>query len=324
MRLVFPILIHLELSMNATVEQLAPVEQQATNNWVVAALYQFKEVADAADLQKRLLDLVNGINLCGTLIVASEGINGTVAGDRAAIDTVHQFLLNEGFSAMEYKESTSSEKPFRKMKIKLKNEIVTLGVEVKPRDLVGHYLDPKEWNELISRDDVILVDTRNDYEYKAGTSKGAIDPKTETFREFPEYVKQNLEQHKDKKIAMFCTGGIRCEKSTSLLLQEGFSEVYHLKGGILKYLEATPAEESLWEGECFVFDGRTAVTHGVEEGENIKCHACGWPLTKEEAELPNYEHGVSCVFCIDKTTEKQKEGFRMRQSQIAAAKRKRL
>ena len=324
MRLVFPILIHLELSMNATVEQLAPVEQQATNNWVVAALYQFKEVADAADLQKRLLDLVNGINLCGTLIVASEGINGTVAGDRAAIDTVHQFLLNEGFSAMEYKESTSSEKPFRKMKIKLKNEIVTLGVEVKPRDLVGHYLDPKEWNELISRDDVILVDTRNDYEYKAGTFKGAIDPKTETFREFPEYVKQNLEQHKDKKIAMFCTGGIRCEKSTSLLLQEGFSEVYHLKGGILKYLEETPAEESLWEGECFVFDGRTAVTHAVEEGENIKCHACGWPLTKEEAELPSYEHGVSCVFCIDKTTEKQKEGFRMRQSQIAAAKRKRL
>ena len=225
---------------------------------------------------------------------------------------------------MEYKESLSSEKPFRKMKIKLKQEIVTLGVEVKPRDLVGHYLDPKEWNELISRDDVILVDTRNDYEYKAGTFKGAIDPKTETFREFPEYVKQNLEQHKDKKIAMFCTGGIRCEKSTSLLLQEGFNEVYHLKGGILKYLEETPAEESLWEGECFVFDGRTAVTHGVEEGQNIKCHACGWPLTPEESALPSYEHGVSCVYCIDKTSEKQKEGFRMRQSQIAAAKRKRL
>ncbi|MBQ1495492.1 MAG: rhodanese-related sulfurtransferase, partial [Acinetobacter sp.] len=263
--------------MNATVEQLAPVEQQATNNWVVAALYQFKEVSDAADLQQRLLTLVNSINLCGTLIVAPEGINGTVAGDRTAIDTVHQFLLSEGFNEMEYKESFSSDKPFRKMKIKLKKEIVTLGVEVKPRDLVGHYLDPKEWNELISRDDVILIDTRNDYEYKAGTFKGAIDPKTETFREFPEYVKQNLEQHKDKKIAMFCTGGIRCEKSTSLLLQEGFNEVYHLKGGILKYLEETPAEESLWEGECFVFDGRTAVTHGVEEGENIKCHACGWP-----------------------------------------------
>ena len=267
---------------------------------------------------------MNRINLCGTLIVASEGINGTVAGDRAAVDAIHQFLLNEGFNAMEYKESESSDKPFRKMKIKLKKEIVTLGVEVKPRDLVGHYLDPKEWNDLISRDDVILIDTRNDYEFKAGTFKGAIDPKTESFREFPEYVKQNLEQHKDKKIAMFCTGGIRCEKSTSLLLQEGFNEVYHLKGGILKYLEETPAEESMWEGECFVFDGRTAVTHGVEEGENIKCHACGWPLTKVEAEQPSYEHGVSCVYCIDKTTDKQKAGFRMRQSQIAAAKRKRL
>ena len=194
--------------MNATVEQLAPVEQQATNNWVVAALYQFKEVADAADLQKRLLDLVNGINLCGTLIVASEGINGTVAGDRAAIDTVHQFLLNEGFSAMEYKESTSSEKPFRKMKIKLKNEIVTLGVEVKPRDLVGHYLDPKEWNELISRDDVILVDTRNDYEVQVGTFQGAIDPKTEKFRDFPAWWQAHAEGLKGKRIAMSGYGNV--------------------------------------------------------------------------------------------------------------------
>ncbi len=310
--------------MNATVEQLAPVEQQTSTTWVVAALYQFKEVENAAELQQQLLALVKTINLCGTLIVADEGINGTVAGDRAAIDVIHQFLLDQGFTTMEYKESLSSDKPFRKMKIKLKKEIVTLGVEVKPRDLVGHYLDPKQWNELIARDDVILIDTRNDYEYKAGTFKGALDPKTESFREFPEYVKQNLEQHKDKKVAMFCTGGIRCEKSTSLLLQEGFSEVYHLKGGILKYLEETPVDESLWEGECFVFDGRTAVTHGVEEGVNSKCHACGWPLTPEEVAQPSYEHGVSCVYCIDKTTDKQKGGFRMRQSQIAAAKRKRL
>ncbi|TCM69804.1 UPF0176 protein [Acinetobacter calcoaceticus] len=310
--------------MNATVEQLAPVEQQASNTWVVAALYQFKEVQDAAALQQDLLDLVKTLKLCGTLIVAHEGINGTVAGDREAIDTLQQFLLAQGFNAMEYKESESTDKPFRRMKIKLKSEIVTLGVDVKPRDLVGHYLDPKQWNELISRDDVILVDTRNDYEFKAGTFKGAIDPKTESFREFPDYVKQNLDQHKDKKIAMFCTGGIRCEKSTSLLLQEGYTEVYHLKGGVLKYLEETPAEESLWEGECFVFDGRTAVTHGVEEGVNIKCHACGWPLVPAEVEQPSYEHGVSCVYCIEKTTEKQKDGFRMRQSQIAAAKRKRL
>ena len=310
--------------MNASVEQLAPVEQPAPHTWVVAALYQFKVVDDAADLQQRLLDLVKRINLCGTLILANEGINGTVAGDRAAIDAVKAFLLSEGFNDMEYKESFSSDKPFRKMKIKLKSEIVTLGVDVKPRDLVGHYLDPQQWNELIQRDDVILVDTRNDYEYKAGTFKGAIDPKTESFREFPAYVEQNLAQHKDKKIAMFCTGGIRCEKSTSLLLQQGFNEVYHLKGGILKYLEETPPEQSLWEGECFVFDGRTSVAHGVEEGSNIKCHACGWPLSPEEVALPSYELGVSCVYCIEKTTEQQKSGFRMRQAQIAAAKRKRL
>lgn len=310
--------------MTASVEQLAPVEQSATNTWVVAALYQFKTVDDAADLQQRLIDLVKNINLCGTLIVASEGINGTVAGDRAAIDCIKAYLVENGFNAMEYKESFSSDKPFRKMKIKLKKEIVTLGVPVQPRDLVGHYLDPKQWNELIQQQDVILVDTRNDYEYKAGTFKGAIDPKTESFREFPEYVEKNLSAHKDKKIAMFCTGGIRCEKSTSLLLQQGFTEVYHLKGGILKYLEETPPEQSLWEGECFVFDGRTAVAHGVEEGENIKCHACGWPLSPEEVALPSYELGVSCLYCIEKTTAAQKAGFRMRQQQITAAKRKRL
>lgn len=311
--------------MNATVEQLAPVAAAAnTSAWVVAALYQFREVSDPADLQQRLLDLVKTINLCGTLIVAGEGINGTVAGDRQAIDTLHQFLIDEGFTTMEYKESESHDKPFRKMKIKLKKEIVTLGVEVKPRNLVGHYCNAEEWNELISRDDVILIDTRNDYEFKAGTFKGAIDPQTESFREFPEYVKNQLEQHKDKKVAMFCTGGIRCEKSTSLLLQEGFNEVYHLKGGILKYLEDMPAEKSLWEGECFVFDGRTAITHGLQEGIHEKCHACGWAVTPEEQALASYEHGVSCLYCIDKTSDKQKEGFRMRQSQILAAKRKRL
>lgn len=302
-----------------TVQQLAPV-QQPTQPWTVAALYQFKEVLDPADLQQRLLTLVQTLNLCGTLIVANEGINGTIAGDRYAIDTVHQFLLNEGFNRMEYKESISEEKPFGKMKIKLKKEIVTLGVEVKPRDLVGHYLDPQQWNELISQDDVILIDTRNDYEYKAGTFKGAIDPKTESFREFPDYVQRELAEHKDKKIAMFCTGGIRCEKSTSLLLQEGFKEVYHLKGGILKYLEEMPEEQSLWQGECFVFDGRVAVTHGMQQGQYIRCHACGWSLSPEDVALDSYEQDVSCVHCIDKTTEQQKQGFRMRKAQREQAK----
>ena len=311
--------------MTATVEQLAPVADAATQPlWILAALYQFRDVPDPADLQQRLRDFVATIPLCGTLIVASEGINGTVAGNRDAIHALNQFLSAEGFNDLEYKESMSHEKPFRKMKIKLKKEIVTLGVTVQPRDLVGHYCTPEQWNDLISRDDVILIDTRNDYEFKAGTFKGAIDPKTESFREFPEFVRQQLSEHKDKKIAMFCTGGIRCEKSTSLLLQEGFNEVYHLKGGILKYLEEVPPEQSLWQGECFVFDNRTAVTHGVQEGTHEKCHACGWPVTPEERAMPSFELGVSCVQCIDKTTEQQKAGYRMRQAQIVAAKRKRL
>ena len=323
--------------MSATLDQqLAPASSTTTNDqnpvnsgtadqhWVVAALYQFHPVDNPAGLQQQLLDLLNFLNICGTLIVAGEGINGTVAGSRAAIDQMHQYLLNYGFTNMEYKESFSSEKPFRKTKVKLKQEIVTLGVEVQPRSQVGHYLNPKEWHDFIQQDDVILIDTRNDYEYKAGTFKNAIDPQTESFREFPEYVEKNLSDAKDKKIAMFCTGGIRCEKSTSLLLQQGFKEVYHLKGGILNYLEQIPAEQSLWEGECFVFDNRTGVTHGVQEGESVKCHACGWPLSPEEVELPSYELGVSCVYCIDKTTEQQKSGFRMRQSQLTKAKRKRL
>ena len=323
--------------MSATLDQqLAPASSTTTNDqnpvnsgtadqhWVVAALYQFHPVDNPAGLQQQLLDLLNSLNICGTLIVAGEGINGTVAGSRAAIDQMHQYLLDYGFTNMEYKESSSSEKPFRKTKVKLKKEIVTLGVEVQPRSQVGHYLNPKEWHDFIQQDDVILIDTRNDYEYKAGTFKNAIDPQTESFREFPEYVEKNLSDAKDKKIAMFCTGGIRCEKSTSLLLQQGFKEVYHLKGGILNYLEQIPAEQSLWEGECFVFDNRTGVTHGVQEGESVKCHACGWPLSPEEVELPSYELGVSCVYCIDKTTEQQKSGFRMRQSQLTKAKRKRL
>lgn len=323
--------------MSATLDQqLAPASSTTTNdqkpvtsatadqNWVVAALYQFHPVANPAELQQQLLDLLTSLNICGTLIVAGEGINGTVAGSRAAIDQMHQYLLDYGFTHMEYKESFSSEKPFRKTKVKLKKEIVTLGVEVQPRSQVGHYLNPEEWHDFIQQDDVILIDTRNDYEYKAGTFKNAIDPQTESFREFPEYVEKNLSDAKDKKIAMFCTGGIRCEKSTSLLLQQGFKEVYHLKGGILNYLEKIPAEQSLWEGECFVFDNRTGVTHGVQEGESVKCHACGWPLSPEEVEMPSYELGVSCVYCIDKTTEQQKAGFRMRQSQLTKAKRKRL
>lgn len=252
----------------------------------------------------------------------STGINGTIAGSRAGIDAIHSLLLSQGFDNLEYKESSSESKPFQRMKLKLKKEIVTLGVKVKPLERVGHYLDPKEWNDLLKRDDVVVIDTRNDYECKVGTFKNAVNPMIGSFADFPEFVKQNdqLQQAKNentkKKVAMFCTGGIRCEKSTSYMLQEGYEEVYHLKGGILKYLEETPVEESLWDGECFVFDNRTCVTHGLAPGTSEVCLACGWPITPEERSHESYEKGVSCVECFSKTTQKQKEGFRMRQKQL--------
>jgi UPF0176 protein len=221
---------------------------------VVAALYQFKVVADPASLQQLLKDLCQTQGILGTLIVAHEGINGTVSGSRAAIDVLHTVLVAQGFERMEYKESFAPEHTFRKLKIKLKKEIVTLGVQVNPRDHVGTYLSPTQWHEFIQQKEVIIVDTRNDYEYVTGTFEGAIDPQTKNFGEFPDYVQTHLKDAKDKKIAMFCTGGIRCEKSTSYLLQEGFKEVYHLQGGILNYLAQIPPEDSLWKGECFVFD----------------------------------------------------------------------
>ncbi len=223
---------------------------------------------------------------------------------------------------MEYKESFAAAHPFRKLKIKLKSEIVTLGVAVNPREHVGTYLSPREWHELIQQPDVLVIDTRNDYEVMTGTFKGAIDPKTRTFGEFPDYVAKELADAKNKKIAMFCTGGIRCEKSTSYLLQEGFTEVYHLKGGILNYLQEIPDADSLWEGECFVFDGRVGVEHGVSPGHTRMCFGCGHPLLEADLLSPHYEEGVACAWCHDKTTEEQKARFRMRQRQHELARRR--
>ena len=304
------------MSQSADRTTLAQVTVSPAQHWTVAALYQFRVVEQPQLLCTQLQQLTEQLLTCGTLIVAGEGINGTIAGSRAAIDQIHQFLLAAGFDRMEYKESSSSERPFRRMKVKLKTEIVTLGVAVEPRELVGHYLEPAEWNALITQDDVLVIDTRNRYEYKAGTFKNAIDPETESFRQFPAYVKTQLADAKQKKIAMFCTGGIRCEKSTSLLLQEGFEEVYHLKGGILNYLEKTAAEDSLWQGECFVFDGRVGVQHGVAEGQSNMCFGCGWPLTPEEMTTASFERGVSCPYCFEQTTTEQKARYRMRQQQF--------
>lgn len=284
--------------------------------WTVAALYQFRVVAEPASLQLQLQTLSRDLGLCGTLIVAPEGINGTVAGSRDAITRLHDFLLAQGFTQMEYKESLAHAQPFRRMKVKLKPEIVTLGIPVAPREVVGTYLEPEEWNRMISRPDVLVVDTRNQYEYVAGTFHNAVDPQTDTFREFPEYVENQLAGDKSRPIAMFCTGGIRCEKSTSLLLQQGFTEVYHLKGGILNYLEKISPEDSLWQGECFVFDHRTGVSNGVAEGELAPCFGCGWPVTPEQQQSAEYERGVSCPHCYHQTTADQKARFRMRQRQF--------
>lgn len=291
---------------------------------VVAALYKFVALPDYKALREPLLTLCQEQEVKGTLLLAEEGINGTIAGSRAGIDAVLEHLhADSRLLDLDHKESFCEEQPFLRMKVKLKKEIVTLGVEgVSPTQQVGQYVDPKEWNALISDPDVVLIDTRNDYEYEIGTFKGALDPNTESFRQFPEYVKENLDPGKHKKVAMFCTGGIRCEKSTSYLIEQGFEEVYHLKGGILKYLEEVPAEESLWEGECFVFDDRVAVKHNLEVGSYDQCHACRHPITEADKQSPQYEKGVSCPKCYDKMSAEQKQRFAERQKQMELARQR--
>ena len=279
----------------------------------VAALYQFRPVADPAALRGELHAFMQPLGLCGTLLIAPEGINGTVAGPRGAITALRERLLALGFTRMEYKESQAQTPPFKRLKVRLKKEIVTLGVPVEPRERVGTYLTPEQWNALLAQEDVIVVDTRNRYEVRAGTFRGAVNPEIDSFREFPAWVDEHLAGAEGRKIAMFCTGGIRCEKSTSLLLQKGFQDVYHLQGGILRYLEDVPPEQSRWDGECFVFDGRVTVGHGLREGDKVMCHSCGWPLDAAERESPDYEVGVSCPHCVNRTTEAQKAAFRDRQ-----------
>ena len=278
---------------------------------VVCALYKFVELKNYVELREPLQTVLEDNAIRGTLLLASEGINGTVAGSREAIDTMLAWLdAQPGLDNIVYKESFDDSMPFYRTKVKLKKEIVTMGVEgIDPKRVVGTYVKPHEWNDLISDPDVVLVDTRNDYEVQIGTFKNAINPKTETFREFPSYVKENLNPEKHKKVAMFCTGGIRCEKSTAYMLEQGFEEVYHLEGGILKYLEEVPKEETLWEGDCFVFDNRVSVNHDLEKGDYDQCHACRMPITEEEKQLESYVQGVSCVHCIDKYTPEQRQRF---------------
>ncbi|MEY3333429.1 MAG: hypothetical protein RLZZ176_1729 [Cyanobacteriota bacterium] len=275
---------------------------------VVAALYKFVSLPDYRELQAPLLSFCRLQEIKGTLLLAQEGINGTIAGYRQQIDAVLAFLRADSrFADLEHKESYTETPPFERMKVRLKKEIVTLGLpEINPNEKVGIYVQPEAWNDLISNPEVTVIDTRNDYEVTIGTFKGAENPQTQTFRDFPQYVKQHLDSSKQKKVALFCTGGIRCEKASSYLLSQGFEEVYHLKGGILKYLEAVPPEESLWEGECFVFDERVAVDHGLEIGSHELCFCCGHPISDADKSSPKYKEGISCSECFDSLTEEKR------------------
>ena len=293
--------------------------------YTIAALYHFTRFEDPGALKPALLELCLAQDVKGTLLLAKEGMNGTIAGPRAGIDAVIAHLRGlPGCADLEWKEATSETPPFPRMKVRVKREIVTMGQpDVDPASKVGHYVDPKDWNELIQSPDVAVIDMRNDYEVAIGTFEGAVDPKTKSFGEFPEWWEQNKDRFHNKRIAMFCTGGIRCEKSTNYLLGKGVEDVFHLKGGILKYLEEVPEEESTWEGECFVFDARVSVGHGLKEGPHLLCHGCRQPILPEDMKRPEYEHGVSCHHCFDKTSDWDKDRFRERQKQIRLAEARR-
>ena len=297
---------------------------QTSGQFLVAALYHFVSFERFADFRAPLQALCDANGVKGTLLVAHEGINGTIAGPDEGIRAVLAYLRAQPeFAGLEHKESRASSMPFLRMKVRLKKEIVTMGVEdIDPNKVVGTYVDPKDWNELISDPETLVIDTRNDYETAIGTFRGAVDPKTKSFREFPDWVKANAGLRNRPKIAMYCTGGIRCEKATAFMKEQGFDEVYHLKGGILKYLEEMPQEKSLWDGACFVFDDRVSVTHGLKEGEHTLCHACRLPLTPEDLTSPHHEDGVSCVHCHGMRTEADRLRYRQRQQQIDLAKKR--
>lgn len=291
------------------------------SNFLVAALYKFVTLPDYEAMQEPLLKACEDNGIKGTLLLASEGINGTVAGTETGIRALIEYLHGqEAFAELTHKESWSEEMPFLRMKVRLKKEIVTMGVPgTDPNKIVGSYVKPEDWNDLISDPNVVLIDTRNDYEVDIGTFQGAIDPRTTNFRDFPEWVAKNKDVLDKPKVAMFCTGGIRCEKSTAFMKEQGYKDVYHLEGGILKYLEEIPQDESMWEGECFVFDSRVSVKHGLEEGSYDQCFGCRWPITQEDIALDTYIKGVCCPRCFDKTPEEKKARSAERQKQIDLA-----
>jgi len=287
----------------------------------ITALYQFAHFPDFESYKEPILERCQLLQLKGTLLLAQEGINGTLAGTSAAIDRLLDYLNDlPAFDAITHKSSCAENLPFLRMKVKLKQEIVTLGVPgLDPQTTVGTYVKPEDWNALIQDPAVTIIDTRNNYEVAIGTFAGAINPKTNSFRQFPDYVAANLDPQQHKKVAMFCTGGIRCEKSTAFLLAEGFEEVYHLQGGILKYLEKVPASESLWQGDCFVFDDRVTVQHDLTPGDYDMCHACRRPLKNSDKHHAAYKPGVACHYCVLEKTPEQREAYQERQNQIELA-----
>jgi len=289
--------------------------------YIVAALYHFTSFSNPDALRGPLAKLCCAHGVTGTLLLAKEGINGTIAGSRAGIDAALAHIRAlPGCATLSHKESTAQDQPFAHLKVRLKKEIVTMGQpDVDPTASVGTYVAPRDWNALIQSPDVAVIDTRNDYEVAIGTFNGAIDPQTASFRDFPAWWDAHKDRFHNKRIAMFCTGGIRCEKSTNWLKQQGVEEVYHLQGGILKYLEEVPEEQSAWEGECFVFDGRVSVGHGLTEGPHILCHACRRPILPDDCTRPEYEKGVSCHHCAAETSDADKARFRERQKQIELA-----
>ncbi|MEO5323429.1 rhodanese-related sulfurtransferase [Mesorhizobium sp. CC13] len=287
----------------------------------VAALYRFCRLERFEELRQPLAAFCCARGIKGTLLLASEGINGTVAGTSEAIAALVSHLeAIPAFAGLEVKYSSAAEMPFHRMKVRLKREIVTMGVEdIDPLRSVGAYVEPAAWNALISDPDTVVVDTRNDYEVAIGTFTGAVDPHTTSFRDFPAWVEAHRGELEGKKVAMFCTGGIRCEKATAYVKSIGIDEVFHLKGGILSYLEEVPAEESLWAGECFVFDERVSVVHGLAEGEAELCRACRHPLMPEERQSPKYQAGVSCPHCHELRSDDDRARYAERHRQVELA-----
>ena len=291
----------------------------------VAALYKFSKILDPLELHNEIRLRLKNLSINGTILVGKEGINGTISSSKKNLSSAINYIKSiKGFEDLDIKLSSSDKNPFIRLKVKLKKEIVTIGDEsIDPTETVGEYVESKDWNNLIDHKDTIIIDTRNNYEFSIGTFKNSLNPQTTKFREFPKWINKQKFTSKEKKgknIAMFCTGGIRCEKASSLMKKEGFENVYHLKGGILKYFESVPEDKSRWEGECFVFDDRVSVKHDLSEGSYDMCHGCRMPITNYDKKSKKYIRGVACPSCFDKTSKEQKSRYMSRQKQIDLAK----